>query len=125
LIIGVGTDLCQVSRIERAFFRWGERFERRIFTPVEIKYCRDQANASVHFAARFAAKEALFKALGTGLSLGIRWRDAGVYRPRGSRPVLQVTGRVARIAQELKVDHVHLSLTHEGDYALATVILEK
>ena len=86
MIVGVGTDLCRISRIERIVRRWEERFERRIFTAGEIGYCRERPHPEVHFAGRFAAKEAVFKALGTGLSRGVRWKEVEVIRLRGQAP---------------------------------------
>lgn len=124
MMVGLGTDLCRVSRIERALRRWGKRFERRVFTPGEIGYCRERRRPEVHFASRFAAKEAVFKALGTGVARGVRWKEVEVVRQSGQAPQLRFSGRVARLLEERGVEAAHLSLTHDGDYALAVVVLE-
>jgi len=125
VIVGLGTDLCRISRIAKALERWAERFERRVFTAAEREYCQARpATRAVHFAARFAAKEAAFKALGTGMAQGVRWKDAEVTRAPGEPPRLQLSGRAAEIARSQSVENVHLSLTHDGDFALAVVVLE-
>ena len=124
MILGLGTDLCRVSRIEQSLEQYGKRFEKRVFTPGEIDYCRRRSESAVHFAARFAAKEAAYKALGTGLSMGVRWKDVEVTRLPGKRPNIQLSGRADQLAREMGVTGVHLSLTHEGDHALAVVVIE-
>lgn len=124
LIIGIGTDLCWIERIEQMLKRWGERFERRVFTEEERDYCHRRSHCATHFAARFAAKEACFKALGTGLSSGVHWKDAEVRREAGQAPQLALSGNAALKARELGVIATHLSLTHDSGLALAFVVLE-
>jgi holo-[acyl-carrier protein] synthase len=124
MIIGTGVDIAEVPRIRASVARFGERFLRRIFTDGEIRYCESKASRFESYAARFAAKEAGMKALGTGWSRGVRWRDIEVVRPKGQRPTLQFHGRAAEIAARLGAANIALSLTHTADEALAHVILE-
>jgi holo-[acyl-carrier protein] synthase len=124
MVIGAGTDLIEIARIAQSIDRFGERFLRRIFTPREIEYCQQKKNAAESFAARFAAKEAGAKALGTGISRGVGWLELEVSRAPGERPILQLTGRAAARARSLGVAHISLSLTHSRDTALAVVIME-
>jgi holo-[acyl-carrier protein] synthase len=123
VILGSGVD-CEVPRIEAAIVRYGRRFLERIFTPKEIAYADSKANRSERYAARFAAKEAGMKALGTGWRGGIAWRDFEVANLSSGRPTLQFHGRAAEIAAKLGVHHVALSITHTKEQALAMVILE-
>ena len=124
MVIGVGTDLIEIERIRQSVARFGERFLQRIFTPGEIAYCQQKKNAAESLAARFAAKEAGAKALGTGISRGVGWLELEVTRKPGSRPVLQLSGRAAERAKSLGVTAISLSLTHSRDVALAVVVME-
>jgi len=124
MIVGTGVDIAEVSRIRESMKRFGDRFRRRIFTEGEIRYCEPKANRSESYAARFAAKEAAMKALGTGWSRGVRWRDIEVVRPKGKRPTIHFHGEAAAIAARLGAKNVALSLTHTSEQALAHVILE-
>ena len=124
MVIGIGTDLIEVARVQQSISRFGDRFVQRIFTPAEIEYCRHRKNAAESFAARFAAKEAAAKALGTGISRGVTWLEIEVTREPGARPVLVLSGRAARRAEELGVAAISLSLTHTRDTALAVVVME-
>jgi holo-[acyl-carrier protein] synthase len=103
--------------------RWQDRFVERVFTDDEITYCRSRRDPAPHFAARFAAKEAGFKALGTGLQMGVRWRELEVRRDRQQAPMLVLSGRAREIGLGRGGSRMLLSLTHEGDYALAQAIL--
>ena len=103
--------------------RWQQRFVDRVFTDDEIAYCRARRDPAPHFAARFAAKEAGFKALGTGLQLGVRWRELEVRREREAAPTLVLSGRAREIGLARGGSRMLLSLTHEGEYALAQAIL--
>jgi holo-[acyl-carrier protein] synthase len=123
-IVGTGVDLAEVDRIEHSLQTYGARFQERIFTPGEIAYCERFKNRAERYAARFAAKEAGMKALGTGWRNGIRWVDLEVVRQPGGRPTLLFFGAAARIAERMGVRHVALSLTHTAQQALAQVILE-
>jgi holo-[acyl-carrier protein] synthase len=124
MILGVGTDLIEIARIAESIRRYGERFLRRIFTPREIEYCQRKKNAAESFAARFAAKEAGAKALGTGISRGVGWLELEVTREPSGRPSLQLSGRAAERAASLGVARMSLSLTHSGELALAVVVME-
>jgi holo-[acyl-carrier protein] synthase len=120
---GVGVDLAQMSRLRRVVERWDERFLRRVFTEDEIAYCRRRRDPIPHLAARFAAKEATLKALGTGLSMGVKWRELEVRRERGEAPTMVLTGRTRALARAKGASRVLLSLTHDGDYAMAQALL--
>jgi holo-[acyl-carrier protein] synthase len=124
VIVGSGVDLCEVPRIENAIVRHGQRFIERIFTEREIAYAESKANRYERYAARFAAKEAGMKALGTGWHGGIAWRDFEVANLSSGRPTLRFHGKAAEIAEKLGVRSVALSLTHTAGQALAMVILE-
>ena len=120
---GIGVDLVQISRMREVIARWEERFVRRVFTDGEIAYCRARRDPVPHFAARFAAKEAGLKALGTGLRLGIQWRELEVVRERGQAPTLVLSGRSREIGHARGGSRMLLALTHDGDYALAQALL--
>ena len=124
MITGSGIDLCEVARIKQAIERHGRRFLERVFTPREIEYAERKANRYERYAARFAAKEAGMKALGTGWRRGVRWQDFEVTNLASGRPTLILHGRAAEIARELGVEHISLSLTHTAEQAMAMVILE-
>jgi holo-[acyl-carrier protein] synthase len=124
MIIGTGVDIAEVHRIRESIERFGDRFLQRIFTAGEIRYCEKKANRCERYAARFAAKEAGMKALGTGWSRGVRWRDIEVVRPPGLRPTIQFHGEAAAIAARLGTKNIALSITHTSEQALAHVILE-
>ncbi len=125
MIYGIGFDLVQVSRIEVALRRWGERFQNKVFTPGEIRYGRKKRNPARHFAARFAAKEAFVKALGIGIRRGLHWKDVEVQRGPLGRPILKIHGRAVELCRKEGIDGLFLSLTHDGDYSGAMVVLEK
>ena len=121
---GIGVDLVHLPRMRDVIERWQERFLRRVFTDGEIAYCRARRDPTQHFAVRFAAKEAGLKALGTGLRLGINWRELEVRRERGQAPVLVLHGRSRTIGRARGgSDRLLLALTHDGDYALAQAML--
>jgi len=124
MIVGTGVDIAEVPRIRESIERFGDRFLNRIFTHGEIQYCESKASRFESYAARFAAKEAGMKALGTGWSRGVRWRDIEVVRPKGQRPTIQFHGQAASIAHDLGTKNIALSLTHTCEEALAHVILE-
>jgi len=124
MIVGTGIDIAEVPRIAQTIARHGDRFLQRVFTEGEIRYCDSKANRIERYAARFAAKEAGMKALGTGWSRGVRWRDIEVVRPRGQRPTIQFHGEAAAIAAKLGTKNIALSITHTSEQALAHVILE-
>ncbi|MGA9510193.1 MAG: holo-[acyl-carrier-protein] synthase [Candidatus Sulfotelmatobacter sp.] len=124
MIVGTGIDIAEVPRIRKAIERFGDRFLQRVFTPGEILYCDSKANRVERFAARFAAKEAAMKAIGTGWNHGVRWRDCEVTRLPGGRPTLTFHSKAAEFAARLGVKHAALSLSHTAEQAIAQVILE-
>ena len=124
MILGTGIDITEVPRVAEAISRFGERFLHRIYTEGEIRYCESKANRIERYAARFAAKEASMKALGTGWSRGIRWRDIEVYREPGRRPTIRFHGRAGEFAARMGVKNAALSLSHTAEQAIASVILE-
>ncbi len=125
MIVGTGVDLCEVHRIKAAAERFGDKFLKRIFTEREIAYASSKANLYERFAARFAAKEAGMKAIGTGWRRGVTWKDFEVINQRSGRPTLEFHGKAAEYAQRLGVENVSLSMTHTAEQAMAMVILEK
>jgi holo-[acyl-carrier protein] synthase len=124
MIVGTGIDIAEVPRIRQSIQRFGDRFLQRVFTAGEIRYCDSKANRYERYAARFAAKEAAMKALGTGWSHGVRWRDCEVTRLPGGRPTLTFHGQAAEFAVKLGVRNVALSLSHTEEQAIAQLILE-
>jgi holo-[acyl-carrier protein] synthase len=120
---GIGVDLVKISRMREVIARWEDRFLRRVFTDDEIAYCRSRRDPVPHFAARFAAKEAGLKALGTGLRLGVTWRELEVRRERGQAPRLVLWGRSRELGLARGGTSMLLALTHDGDYALAQAML--
>jgi len=125
VIVGSGVDLCEVGRIRKAIISsHGERFVERVFTEREIAYAERKANRYERYAARFAAKEAGMKALGTGWRGGLSWRDLEVANLASGRPTLKLHGKAAEIAKRLGVANIALSLTHTAEQAMAMVILE-
>ena len=125
MIVGSGVDLCEVARIRDAIGRHGRRFLERVYTEREIAYAERTANRYERYAARFAAKEAGMKALGTGWRGGVGWRDFEVTNLPSGRPTLQFHGKAAEYAQKLGVENISLSITHTSAQAMALVILEK
>jgi holo-[acyl-carrier protein] synthase len=124
MIVGTGIDIAEVPRIGQAIERFGERFLQRIFTAGEIRYCDSKANRVERYAARFAAKEAAMKALGTGWNHGVRWRDCEVVRAPGGRPTMTFHGKAGEFAAKMGVKNIALSLTHTSEQAIAQLILE-
>jgi holo-[acyl-carrier protein] synthase len=125
MIIAIGTDAIEVERIRRAVDheQWGERFRQRVFTPGEIGYCLKRTRYAESFAARFAAKEAVMKALGTGYGRGVWWRDIEVVRASGRPSIVLHGGALAR-ATAIGASRWHLSLTHTAGQAMAHVVAE-
>lgn len=124
MIVGSGIDLVEIGRIQQSVERFGQRFLNRVYTGAEQAYCLRKRKSAESLAARFAAKEAGAKALGTGISRGVNWLEIEVGREPGGRPTLRFHGRAAEIAHRLGVTHAALSLTHTGHLAQAAVVLE-
>ena len=124
MIVGTGIDIAEVPRIRQSIERFGQRFLQRIYAPGEMRYCDSKANRYERYAARFAAKEAAMKALGTGWNHGVRWCDCEVVRMPGGRPTIAFHGKAAEFATRLGAKNVALSISHTTEQAIAQVILE-
>lgn len=122
MIIGVGIDLVEIARIAEMLARWPQRFAARVFTPEEIAACENRSSRTAALAARFAAKEAFAKALGTGVDKNFSWKDFAVHNESNGRPLPRLS---ARLAKRLQGVAIHLSLSHAEHYATAVVVLEK
>jgi holo-[acyl-carrier protein] synthase len=128
VILGIGSDLVDIKRIESSLERFGDRFVKRVFTEIEQKRSEGRAERAASYAKRFAAKEACSKALGTGLRAGVFWRDMGVVNARSGRPTMSLSGgaaqRLASMTPPGFEARIHLSLTDDHPYAMAFVIIE-
>jgi holo-[acyl-carrier protein] synthase len=128
VILGIGSDLCDIRRIEQTLERHGARFTERVFTAIERRKAEGRAHRAATYAKRFAAKEACAKALGTGMRGGVFWRDMGVVNMRSGQPTMALTGGAAeRLMAMLPAEHealIHLTITDEHPYAQAFVVIE-
>lgn len=124
MIIGLGLDIAEIDRIEQVLTRRGDAVLRRLYTPREVAYCESHKNKFERYAARFAAKEAAMKAMGTGWRRGVRWRDIEVVNAPSGKPTLNLQGVARRIADQLRVRNISLTITHSGNLAVAQVIFE-
>src|ERR1700688_1098065 len=124
MIVGTGIDIEEVSRVRASIERFGDRFLHRIYTEGERRYCDSKANRVERYAARFAAKEAAMKAIGTGWNRGVSFRDIEVCRQPGGRPTIAFHGKSAEFAAKLGTARISLSISHTAQYAIAQVILE-
>ena len=125
MIVGVGLDNVQTKRMQEVLLKWADRVENRIFTEEELAYSRTKGEPHFHLAARFAAKEAFFKALGKGLSEGMSWTNVNVLNDEMGKPYITLRGWARELADSMEVKITHLSLTHTDESAIAVVILEK
>jgi holo-[acyl-carrier protein] synthase len=124
MIYGIGIDVVRVGRIERVIERWSERFLKRVYTSREIDFCRRRVHPVSCLAMRFAAKEAFSKALGTGMRQGIYWRQIEIFHDERGKPELKLNGHALKLMLQSNISRPHVSLTDEGDYAAAVVVLE-
>lgn len=128
MIVGIGTDLADIRRIEQTLKRFGERFENRVFTEIEQAKANRRKDRAGTYAKRWAAKEACSKALGTGLRMGVAWKEMGVVNLKSGQPTLALTGgaaeRLAKLIPEGRVPRVHLTMTDDHPFAQAFVIIE-
>ena len=124
MIVGLGVDLCRISRIEAVIDRWGDRFLNRIFTEAERALGASRPRPPFFFAARFAAKEAVSKALGTGIRNGFRWREVETLALPTGEPVISLAGWTLELMRRRGGRQAHVSMSDEGDYAVAVVVLE-
>jgi len=125
MIFGTGIDIIEVDRIKNSIQKYSDRFKKKIFTQKEIDYCHSQADPAKHFAARFTVKEAVLKCFGTGMTGGILWKDIEVDKLKSGQPVLNLHGNGKKLFNQLKLKHIHVSITHDKTYAAAHAIAEK
>ncbi|UCG37852.1 MAG: holo-ACP synthase [bacterium] len=125
MIIGIGIDHVQTLRMKEMLIKWAERVENRVFGEEELEYSKSKGETHLHLAARFAAKEAFFKALGKGLAEGMTWNDVVVRNDEAGKPFITIKNRAREIADSMGVRNIHVSLAHTDDCAMAVVILEK
>jgi len=125
MIYGIGVDLVSIVRIEKVIQRWGDRFVCRVFAPDEVEMCYHRASPFSAFALRFAAKEAFSKALGSGMRKGLKWREIEVFNYPAGQPSLRLHGTALEIRLEKGITGIHLSLSDEGEYGIAMVVLER
>lgn len=123
-VIGIGVDIVETQRIDHSLERFGERFLHRVFTAGEIEYCRSMKFPARHFAARFAAKEAVSKAFGTGIGKAMGWRDIDVHRHPSGQPFVVLDGGAKELAAARAIKEVWISLSHTDHHAVATIVLE-
>jgi len=124
MIYGIGVDIVSIRRIERMLERWGPLFIQRVYTPGEIAFCQGKSNPGQHFALRWAAKEAMLKALGLGLRRGIKWTDIEVVNDPLGRPSLKVYNQASGFFTDREIKTAFVSISHEKDYGVAQVVLE-
>jgi holo-[acyl-carrier protein] synthase len=124
MILGIGTDLAEVGRINDSVTRFGDRFLHRVYTDVERRYAMRKKNFAERLASRFAAKEAGMKAIGTGWRRGVTWKDFEVVNEPSGKPTLRLSGVALSIANQMGVKRISLSMTHTNETAFAVVILE-
>jgi len=124
VVVGIGIDVVEIARIRRLMDRWQDRFLHRVFTEAEVAYALRRLDPAQHLAARFAVKEATLKALGIGLSMGVRWREMEVRRGRGQPPQLTLSGRTAELGEARGIRRLHVSLSHDAGLAVAQVLAE-
>lgn len=124
MIVGLGLDIAEIDRIEQVLTRRGDAVLHRLYTAREVAYCESHKNKFERYAARFAAKEAAMKALGTGWRRGVRWRDIEVVNASSGKPTLKLEGAARQIADQLRVKNISLTITHSGNLAVAQVIFE-
>ncbi|MDP8293002.1 MAG: holo-ACP synthase [Candidatus Orphnella occulta] len=123
MIIGTGIDMVEISRIKNAAKKWQKNFLLKIFTDKELEYSNEKTSSYQHLAARFAAKEAVLKALGSGLTSRMEWRDIEVWNEESGKPNVRLTGEVERVGTALGVKNIIISMSHTRTYAVASVIL--
>lgn len=123
-VIGIGTDIVECLRVAQMIERHGELFLARVFTPHEIEYCSARKAATQHYAGRFAAKEAVLKALGTGWTRGIQWRDIEVRNDLGGKPRVALGGGAREMCEKLGIAEMHISISHCRTHAMAYALAE-
>ena len=124
MIRGIGIDIIEIERIERALARHPERMKKRLYTEAEREYCEARANPMLHYAARFAAKEAFSKAVGTGMAKGFGWQDAAILNHPGGEPYVLLSDRGREILTARGATRAHVSLSHSNTVACAVIVIE-
>lgn len=124
MIVGTGVDLVEIERFRKVIERTKDRLIMRVFTPAEQQFCNQHRDPIPHYAVRFAAKEAVFKALGTGWAKGVTWLDVEVQREKSNAPVVVLYGEARRLCESMGAQKVHISLSHSDQCAIAMVVLE-
>ena len=124
MVYGIGVDIIEIRRFERVLERWGDRLCERVFTPEELSICHAKAHPGRHLALRFAAKEAMLKALGIGMFQGVAWNDIEIINDPLGRPHINVRGAAERICKEKGIQAIFVSISHEDAYGVAQVLLE-
>ena len=124
MIKGIGIDLVEIKRIKQSLQRYNYRFIKRVYTAPEIEYCESKVNKYQHYAVRFAGKEALFKAMGSGLRNGISWQDIEFINDELGKPQPNCGGKLAQLIDQLGVNRIFVSFSHTADFAVAIVVLE-
>lgn len=124
MIIGTGIDIVSIDRIKKAEERWGRRFLERVFAGDELTYLLNHKLPHTHLAGRFAAKEATVKAFGTGFTRGITWKDIEVVKRPNGKPDIALHGKLRTLSETLFVKNIHLSISHDGGFAISQVIIE-
>jgi len=122
MILGIGIDLVKISRIQEMLDRWGNRFLNRVFTPSEIMTAQKKKNQHIPFSGLFAVKEAVLKGFGIGFQMGVGWQEIEVSHDNLGKPVITLLGKVQQIAREQRVSDIFVSISHDGDYAIAQVL---
>jgi len=125
MIIGTGVDIVEISRIKNAAKRWKRTFLKKIFTDKELEYSNEKISSYQHLAARFAAKEAVLKALGSGLTSRMEWKDIEIWNEESGKPNVRLSGEVERVSKKLNVKDILISMSHTRTYAVANAILVK
>ena len=125
MIVGTGIDIVEIGRIKHSIIKYSDRFKNKVFTQKEIDYCHSQADPAKHFAARISVKEAVLKCFGTGMTGGILWKDVEVENKKSGQPTLNLYGKGKELFNQLKIKHIHISITHDKSYAVAHAIAEK
>lgn len=125
MILGIGIDLVEIDRIKKICDRWESHFTSRVFTEKELDYCNKKKNCYQSLAGRFAAKEAMFKALGTGWAFGMHWKEIEVVNDELGKPSIVLSGKAARFADKLGLKDSFVSLSHTKQFVMAQVILTK
>ena len=123
MIFGTGIDIIEINRIKNSIQKYSNRYEQKVFTQKEVDYCHSQADPAKHFAARFSVKEAVLKCFGTGMTGGILWKDIEVDKQKSGQPILNLYGKGNELFSRLKLKRIHISITHDKNYAIANVVI--